>query len=275
MQHLQAIIEQAFEERANITPNTVSSSVKQAVLDTIALLDSGKLRVAEKIAGVWVTHQWLKKAVLLSFRIQDNQVIDGAESRYFDKVPMKFADYDQARFEKEGFRVVPPAAVRKGAYIAKNSVLMPSYVNIGAYVDEGTMVDTWATVGSCAQIGKNVHLSGGVGIGGVLEPLQANPTIIEDNCFIGARSEVVEGVIVEEASVISMGVYLGQSTKIYDRETGEIHYGRVPAGSVVVSGNLPSKDGRYSLYCAVIVKKVDEKTRGKVGINELLRTIDE
>ncbi|MGF7418312.1 2,3,4,5-tetrahydropyridine-2,6-dicarboxylate N-succinyltransferase [Providencia rettgeri] len=275
MQHLQAIIEQAFEERASITPNTVSSSVKQAVLDTIALLDSGKLRVAEKIAGVWVTHQWLKKAVLLSFRIQNNQVIDGAESRYFDKVPMKFADYDQARFEKEGFRVVPPAAVRKGAYIAKNSVLMPSYVNIGAYVDEGTMVDTWATVGSCAQIGKNVHLSGGVGIGGVLEPLQANPTIIEDNCFIGARSEVVEGVIVEEGSVISMGVYLGQSTKIYDRETGEIHYGRVPAGSVVVSGNLPSKDGRYSLYCAVIVKKVDEKTRGKVGINELLRTIDE
>lgn len=275
MQHLQAIIEQAFEERASITPNTVSNSVKQAVLDTIALLDSGELRVAEKIAGVWVTHPWLKKAVLLSFRIQDNQVIDGAESRYFDKVPIKFADYDQARFEKEGFRVVPPAAVRKGAYIAKNSVLMPSYVNIGAYVDEGTMVDTWATVGSCAQIGKNVHLSGGVGIGGVLEPLQANPTIIEDNCFIGARSEVVEGVIVEEGSVISMGVYLGQSTKIYDRETGEIHYGRVPAGSVVVSGNLPSKDGRYSLYCAVIVKKVDEKTRGKVGINELLRTIDE
>ncbi|WP_369308489.1 2,3,4,5-tetrahydropyridine-2,6-dicarboxylate N-succinyltransferase [Providencia rettgeri] len=275
MQHLQAIIENAFEARANITPNTVSAPVKQAVLDTIALLDSGKLRVAEKIAGVWVTHQWLKKAVLLSFRIQDNQVIDGAESRYFDKVPMKFADYDQTRFEKEGFRVVPPAAVRKGAYIAKNSVLMPSYVNIGAYVDEGTMVDTWATVGSCAQIGKNVHLSGGVGIGGVLEPLQANPTIIEDNCFIGARSEVVEGVIVEEGSVISMGVYLGQSTKIYDRETGEIFYGRVPAGSVVVSGNLPSKDGSYSLYCAVIVKKVDEKTRGKVGINELLRSIDE
>ncbi|GAB1439792.1 2,3,4,5-tetrahydropyridine-2,6-dicarboxylate N-succinyltransferase [Providencia sp.] len=275
MQHLQAIIEQAFEDRASITPNTVSAPVKQAVLDTVALLDSGKLRVAEKIAGVWVTHQWLKKAVLLSFRIQDNQVIEGAESRYFDKVPMKFADYDQARFEKEGFRVVPPAAVRKGAYIAKNSVLMPSYVNIGAYVDEGTMVDTWATVGSCAQIGKNVHLSGGVGIGGVLEPLQANPTIIEDNCFIGARSEVVEGVIVEEGSVISMGVYLGQSTKIYDRETGEIFYGRVPAGSVVVSGNLPSKDGSYSLYCAVIVKKVDEKTRGKVGINELLRSIDE
>ncbi|MTC58966.1 2,3,4,5-tetrahydropyridine-2,6-dicarboxylate N-succinyltransferase [Providencia rustigianii] len=275
MQQLQAIIEQAFEDRTSITPNTVSPAVKQAVMDTIALLDSGKLRVAEKIAGVWVTHQWLKKAVLLSFRIHDNQVIEGAESRYFDKVPMKFADYDKARFEREGFRVVPPAAVRQGAYIAKNSVLMPSYVNIGAYVDEGTMVDTWATVGSCAQIGKNVHLSGGVGIGGVLEPLQANPTIIEDNCFIGARSEVVEGVIVEEGSVISMGVYLGQSTKIYDRETGEIFYGRVPAGSVVVSGNLPSKDGSYSLYCAVIVKKVDEKTRGKVGINELLRSIDE
>lgn len=208
------------------------------------------------------------------FRINDNRVIDGAESRYFDKVPMKFADYDEARFQKEGFRVVPPAAVRRGAFIARNTVLMPSYVNIGAYVDEGTMVDTRATVGSCAQIGKNVHLSGGVGIGGVLEPLQANPTIIEDNCFIGARSEVVEGVIVEEGSVISMGVYLGQSTKIYDRETGEVFYGRVPAGSVVVSGNLPSKDGKYSLYCAVIVKKVDAKTRGKVGINELLRTID-
>lgn len=274
MQHLQVIIEQAFEDRASITPSTVSPAVHQAVTKTIALLDSGKLRVAEKIAGVWVTHQWLKKAVLLSFRIHDNQVIDGTESRYFDKVPMKFNDYDQARFEREGIRVVPPAAVRQGAYIAKNSVLMPSYVNIGAYVDEGTMVDTWATVGSCAQIGKNVHLSGGVGIGGVLEPLQANPTIIEDNCFIGARSEVVEGVIVEEGSVISMGVYIGQSTKIYDRETGEVHYGRVPAGSVVVSGNLPSKDGSYSLYCAVIVKKVDEKTRGKVGINELLRSID-
>lgn len=274
MQQLQAIIEQAFEDRAAITPSTVTPAVRQAVTETITLLDSGKLRVAEKISGVWVTHQWLKKAVLLSFRIHDNQVIEGAESRYFDKVPMKFADYDQARFEREGFRVVPPAAVRQGAYIAKNSVLMPSYVNIGAYIDEGTMVDTWATVGSCAQIGKNVHLSGGVGIGGVLEPLQANPTIIEDNCFIGARSEIVEGVIIEEGSVISMGVYIGQSTKIYDRETGEIHYGRVPAGSVVVSGNLPSKDGSYSLYCAVIVKKVDDKTRGKVGINELLRSID-
>ncbi|MDE9428747.1 2,3,4,5-tetrahydropyridine-2,6-dicarboxylate N-succinyltransferase [Xenorhabdus bovienii] len=271
---IQAIIDNAFENRTDITPSTVDEATRSAVNQVIQMLDSGKLRVAEKIAGQWVTHQWLKKAVLLSFRINDNQVIEGAESRYFDKVPMKFADYDQARFEKEGFRVVPPAAVRQGAYIARNSVLMPSYVNIGAYVDEGTMVDTWATVGSCAQIGKNVHLSGGVGIGGVLEPLQANPTIIEDNCFIGARSEIVEGVIVEEGAVISMGVYIGQSTKIYDRETGEIHYGRVPAGSVVVSGNLPSKDGSYSLYCAVIVKKVDAKTRGKVGLNELLRNID-
>lgn len=274
MQQLQAIIESAFEDRAAVTPATATPALRDAVNQVIELLDSGKLRVAEKIGGTWVTHQWLKKAVLLSFRISDNQVMDGAESRYFDKVPMKFADYDQARFEREGFRVVPPAAARRGAFIARNTVLMPSYVNIGAYVDEGTMVDTWATVGSCAQIGKNVHLSGGVGIGGGLEPLQANPTIIEDNCFIGARSEVVEGVIVETGSVVSMGVYIGQSTKIYDRETGEIHYGRVPAGSVVVSGNLPSKDGRYSLYCAVIVKKVDEKTRGKVGINELLRTID-
>ncbi|MDC9590796.1 2,3,4,5-tetrahydropyridine-2,6-dicarboxylate N-succinyltransferase [Xenorhabdus sp. XENO-10] len=274
MQQLQTTIENAFENRVNITPTTVDSATRDAINQVIQMLDSGKLRIAEKIDGQWVTHQWLKKAVLLSFRINDNQVMEGAESRYFDKVPMKFADYDQARFEKEGFRVVPPAAVRQGAYIARNTVLMPSYVNLGAYVDEGTMVDTWATVGSCAQIGKNVHLSGGVGIGGVLEPLQANPTIIEDNCFIGARSEIVEGVIVEEGSVISMGVYIGQSTKIYDRETGEIHYGRVPAGSVVVSGNLPSKDGSYSLYCAVIVKKVDAKTRGKVGINELLRNID-
>ncbi|BBV85477.1 2,3,4,5-tetrahydropyridine-2,6-dicarboxylate N-succinyltransferase [Enterobacter roggenkampii] len=274
MQQLQNVIESAFERRAEITPANVDTVTREAVNQVISLLDSGALRVAEKIDGQWVTHQWLKKAVLLSFRINDNQVIGGAESRYFDKVPMKFADYDEARFQKEGFRVVPPAAVRQGAFIARNTVLMPSYVNIGAYVDEGTMVDTWATVGSCAQIGKNVHLSGGVGIGGVLEPLQANPTIIEDNCFIGARSEVVEGVIVEEGSVISMGVYIGQSTRIYDRETGEVHYGRVPAGSVVVSGNLPSKDGKYSLYCAVIVKKVDAKTRGKVGINELLRTID-
>ena len=223
MQQLQNVIESAFERRADITPANVDTVTREAVNQVIALLDSGALRVAEKIDGQWVTHQWLKKAVLLSFRINDNQVIDGAESRYFDKVPMKFADYDEARFQKEGFRVVPPAAVRQGAFIARNTVLMPSYVNIGAYVDEGTMVDTWATVGSCAQIGKNVHLSGGVGIGGVLEPLQANPTIIEDNCFIGARSEIVEGVIVEEGAVISMGVYIGQSTKIYDRETGEVH----------------------------------------------------
>jgi len=250
MQQLQSIIEQAFERRADITPANVDSVTREAINQVIAQLDSGLLRVAEKINGQWVTHQWLKKAVLLSFRINNNQLIDGAETRYFDKVPMKFAGYDQARFEREGFRVVPPATVRQGAFIARNTVLMPSYVNIGAYVDEGTMVDTWATVGSCAQIGKNVHLSGGVGIGGVLEPLQANPTIIEDNCFVGARSEVVEGVIVEEGSVISMGVFIGQSTKIYDRETGEVHYGRVPAGSVVVSGNLPSKDGSYSLYCA-------------------------
>lgn len=275
MSNLQAIIEAAFEKRADITPKTVDAEVRQAVETVLADLDSGKRRVAEKINGEWVVNQWLKKAVLLSFRINDNQVIDGAETKYYDKVPMKFANYDEARFQAEGFRVVPPAAVRQGAYIAKNTVLMPSYVNIGAYVDEGTMVDTWATVGSCAQIGKNVHLSGGVGIGGVLEPLQANPTIIEDNCFIGARSEIVEGVIVEEGSVISMGVFIGQSTKIYDRETGEIHYGRVPAGSVVVSGSLPSKDGSHSLYCAVIVKKVDAKTRGKVGINELLRSIEE
>lgn len=274
MQQLQNVIESAFERRADITPANVDTVTREAVNQVIGLLDSGALRVAEKIDGQWVTHQWLKKAVLLSFRINDNKFMDGAETRYYDKVPMKFADYDEARFQKEGFRVVPPATVRQGAFIARNTVLMPSYVNIGAYVDEGTMVDTWATIGSCAQIGKNVHLSGGVGIGGVLEPLQANPTIIEDNCFIGARSEVVEGVIVEEGSVISMGVYLGQSTRIYDRETGEIYYGRVPACSVVVSGNLPSKDGSYSLYCAVIVKKVDAKTRGKVGINELLRTID-
>ncbi len=274
MQQLQTIIEAAFEHRAEITPTNVDVATRDAINQAIELLDSGKMRVAEKINGGWVTHQWLKKAVLLSFRINDNQLIDGGETNYYDKVPLKFADYDEARFKQEGFRVVPSAIARKGAYVARNTVLMPSYVNIGAYVDEGTMVDTWVTVGSCAQIGKNVHLSGGVGIGGVLEPLQANPTIIEDNCFIGARSEIVEGVIVEEGSVISMGVFIGQSTRIYDRATGEIHYGRVPAGSVVVSGNLPSKDGSYSLYCAVIVKKVDAKTRGKVGINELLRTID-
>lgn len=255
MSDLQQIIEQAFEERANITPSTVSPEVKQAVLDALEALNNGSARVAEKIAGEWVVHQWLKKAVLLSFRIYDNAVIDGAESTFFDKVPLKYDGYDQAKFEADGVRVVPGASVRTGSYIGKDVVVMPSFVNIGAFVDEGCMVDTWATVGSCAQIGKGVHLSGGVGIGGVLEPLQAGPTIIEDNCFIGARSEIVEGVVVEEGSVISMGVYIGQSTRIYDRETGEVHYGRVPAGSVVVPGNLPSKCGTYSLYAAIIVKK--------------------
>ena len=272
---LQTIIEDAFERRAEITPATASKEVKDAVFSVLADLDAGKLRVAERVAGTqeWTTHQWIKKAVLLSFRLEDNVLLDDGVTKYFDKVPPKFANYTEADFKAGGFRVVPNAIVRRGSFIAKNAVLMPSYVNIGAYVGEGTMVDTWATVGSCAQIGKNVHLSGGVGIGGVLEPVQAGPTIIGDNCFIGARSEVVEGVVVEDNCVISMGVYIGQSTKIYDRETGTVTYGRVPAGSVVVSGNLPSKDGAYSLYCAVIVKKVDEKTLGKVGINELLRGI--
>ncbi len=274
MSNLQQIIEEAFEIRADITPRNVDTHVKEAVNEAMAKLDSGELRVAEQRAvGDWVVNEWLKKAVLLSFRIEDNEFMKGGYTNYYDKVPSKFADYNTRDFRDSGIRVVPPAAVRRGAYVASGTVLMPSYVNIGAYVDSGTMVDTWATVGSCAQIGKNVHLSGGVGIGGVLEPLQASPTIIEDNCFIGARSEVVEGVIVEEGSVISMGVYIGQSTKIYNRMTGEVSYGRIPAGSVVVSGNLPSKDGSYSLYCAVIVKQVDEKTRGKVGINELLRDI--
>lgn len=273
MEQLQNIIEAAFERRADINPRNADSQLKEAVDAVIAQLDNGTLRVAEKINGDWVTHQWLKKAVLLSFRLQDNFFIKGGFTNYYDKVPSKFADYNSRDFREGGFRVVPPAAARKGAFIGKNVVLMPSYVNIGAYIDEGTMVDTWATVGSCAQIGKNVHLSGGVGIGGVLEPVQANPTIIGDNCFVGARSEVVEGVIVEDNVVISMGVFIGQSTKIYDRETGEVTYGRVPAGSVVVAGSLPSKDGSYSLNCAVIVKKVDEKTRSKVGINELLRGI--
>ncbi len=274
MDDIKNVIEQAFENRAEITPRSVDTHVKEAVDEAIRLLDSGEARVAEQRGvGDWVVNEWLKKAVLLSFRINDNDVMRGGFTNYYDKVDSKYADMSSREFREGGVRVVPPASARKGAYIAPGVVLMPSYTNIGAYVDSGAMVDTWATVGSCAQIGKNVHLSGGVGIGGVLEPLQAAPTIIEDNCFIGARSEVVEGVIVEEGAVISMGVYIGQSTKIYDRETGEIHYGRVPAGSVVVSGNLPSKDGSYSLYCAVIVKKVDEKTRSKVGINELLRDI--
>lgn len=273
MSDLQNLIEAAFEDRANITPTNVTPEVKQAVLDSLAALNNGSARVAEYIDGEWVVHQWLKKAVLLSFRIWDNETLDGAESKFYDKVPMKYAEYGNEEFKADGVRVVPGASVRTGSFIGKNVVVMPSFVNIGAYVGEGTMVDTWATVGSCAQIGKNVHLSGGVGIGGVLEPLQAGPTIIEDDCFIGARSEIVEGVVVEKGSVISMGVYIGQSTKILDRETGEVHYGRVPAGSVVVSGNMPSKCGTYSLYCAVIVKKVDAKTLSKVGINELLRDI--
>ncbi len=271
MHELQSLIDQAWEDRANLKPGSAPARVGEAVEHILAELDAGKLRVAEKIDGQWVTHQWIKKAVLLSFRLEDNKLMDGGALRYFDKVPTKFAQYDAHDFQKGGFRVVPGAVVRRGCYIAPSVVLMPSFVNIGAYVGEGTMVDTWATVGSCAQIGKNVHLSGGVGIGGVLEPVQANPTIIGDNCFVGARSEVVEGVIVEDNCVISMGVFIGQSTKIYDRATGEVIYGRVPEGSVVVSGSLPSKDGSYSLYCAVIVKKVDAQTRSKTSINELLR----
>jgi 2,3,4,5-tetrahydropyridine-2,6-dicarboxylate N-succinyltransferase len=271
MSQLENIINNAFEKRSEISPSTVSAEIRDAVEESINQLDSGQARVAEKINGAWVVNQWLKKAVLLSFRINENRVMDGGVNRYFDKVETKFATYTPDDFQKAGVRVVPNANARHGSYIAPGAVLMPSYVNIGAYVDSGTMVDTWVTVGSCAQIGKNVHLSGGVGIGGVLEPLQAGPTIIEDNCFIGARSEIVEGVVVEEGSVISMGVYIGQSTKIYNRMTGEISYGRVPAGSVVVSGNLPAKDGSHSLYCAVIIKQVDEKTRSKTGLNELLR----
>lgn len=275
MTTLQSIIEDAFENRSEITPSSVSSEIKNAVNETMEGLNHGVHRVASRVGNSqdWETHQWIKKAVLLSFRIEDNVKIDSGYTNFFDKVKSKFHSYSKEDFKKGGFRVVPNAMVRHGSFIGKNTVLMPSYVNIGAFVDEGTMVDTWATVGSCAQIGKNVHLSGGVGIGGVLEPIQAGPTIIGDNCFIGARSEVVEGVVVEDNVVISMGVYIGQSTKIFDRETGEVTYGRIPTGSVVVSGNLPSKDGSYSLYCAVIVKKVDEKTLSKVGINELLRGI--
>jgi 2,3,4,5-tetrahydropyridine-2,6-dicarboxylate N-succinyltransferase len=270
-QKLEALIDLAWEGRAKLTPLN-APEVRDAVEQVIKGLNNGSLRVAERQSvGEWKVNQWVKKAVLLSFRLSDNKVVRAGELGFYDKVPTKFAHLDEAQMRATGVRVVPPAVARRGSYLAKNVVLMPSFVNIGAYVDEGTMVDAWATVGSCAQIGKNVHLSGGVGIGGVLEPLQANPTIIEDNCFIGARSEVVEGVIVEENSVISMGVYIGQSTKIYDRATGEVSYGRIPAGSVVVSGNLPSADGKYSLYCAVIVKRVDAQTRAKTSINELLR----
>ena len=269
---LQAVIDLAWESRAEITAIN-APEVREAVEQVIAELNGGRLRVAERRGvGDWQVNQWVKKAVLLSFRLSDNKPMHAGDLGFYDKVPTKFAHLDEAQLKASGVRIVPPAVARRGSYLGKNVVLMPSYVNIGAYVDEGTMVDTWATVGSCAQIGKNVHLSGGVGIGGVLEPLQANPTIIEDNCFIGARSEVVEGVIVEENSVISMGVYIGQSTKIYDRATGTVSYGRIPAGSVVVSGNLPAADGSHSLYCAVIVKKVDAGTRAKTSINELLRT---
>ena len=273
MQHLQSVIEAAFEERSQFSPQNVPSEIKQAITEIIDKLDAGTVRIAEKINGQWRVNEWLKKAVLLYFRTHDNEMIQNSFTSYFDKVPLKYQPYSHEEFVTAGVRVVPPAVARKGAYIAPGTILMPSYVNIGAYIDSGTMIDTWATVGSCAQIGKNVHISGGAGIGGVLEPLQSHPTIIEDNCFIGARSEVVEGVIVEEGAVISMGVFLGQSTRIYNRETGTITYGRVPAGSVVVPGNLPSEDGKYSLYCAVIVKKVDAKTREKVGLNELLRDI--
>ena len=280
MDSLSDTITAAWERRAELSPTAAPPDVREAVEHAIAELDAGHLRVAEKIDGQWLTHQWLKKAVLLSFRLRDNHIVAAAAAgvpgaprmpQFYDKVPTKFEDYTEADFAAGGFRVVPTAIARRGAYIAKNVVLMPSFVNIGAYVDEGTMVDAWVTVGSCAQIGRNVHLSGGVGIGGVLEPLQANPTIIEDNCFIGARSEVVEGVIVEENSVLGMGVFISQSTKIYNRATREVSYGRVPAGSVVVAGSLPSGDGGCALYCAVIVKQVDAKTRSKTSINELLR----
>jgi 2,3,4,5-tetrahydropyridine-2-carboxylate N-succinyltransferase len=275
MESLQQTIESAWEARSTLTVASAPAAVREAVAHVIGALDGGRLRVAEKIDGAWTTHQWIKKAVLLSFRLSDNAAIGiagpQAPLRFYDKVPTKFSQYDDAAFAATGARVVPPAVARRGAYIGRDVVLMPSYVNIGAYVGDGTMVDTWATVGSCAQIGRNVHLSGGVGIGGVLEPLQANPTIIEDNCFIGARSEVVEGVIVEENAVLGMGVFIGQSTKIYDRARGTIAYGRVPAGAVVVAGSLPAADGSHSLYCAVIVKQVDAKTRAKTSINELLR----
>jgi 2,3,4,5-tetrahydropyridine-2-carboxylate N-succinyltransferase len=268
---LASLIDAAFEQRAQFNPKNAPADVRSAVEEAIGLLDSGKARVAEKRDGAWQVNEWLKKAVLLSFRLNDNRVIDAGFTKFFDKVPLKYADYDEARLRAEGVRVVPHAIVRRGAYVAPNTILMPSYVNVGAYVGEGTMVDTWATVGSCAQIGKNVHLSGGAGIGGVLEPLQASPTIIEDGCFIGARSEVVEGVVVEAGAVLSMGVFIGASTPIYDRERDEILTGRVPAGAVVVAGSLPAANGKYSKYCAVIMKRVDAQTRAKVSINELLR----
>src|SRR5471032_2150737 len=274
-QQLQQIIDTAWDNRAELSPKSAPAEVRDAVAHAIEQLDKGLARVAEKQNGEWVVNQWLKKAVLLSFRLEDNAPMPaGGYSQFYDKVPSKFANYTAEDFAAGGFRVVPPAIARRGSFIARNVVLMPSYTNIGAYVDEGSMVDTWATVGSCAQIGKNVHLSGGVGIGGVLEPLQASPTIIEDDCFIGARSEIVEGVVVERGAVISMGVFIGQSTRIYDRERDEILYGRVPSGAVVVPGTLPSANGKYALACAVIVKRVDAQTRAKTSLNDLLRNTD-
>lgn len=273
MNDLKRIVEDAFERRAGIGPGNADPQVVEAVEAALALLDRGELRVAEKIDGEWTVHEWAKKAVLLSFRLRDNELMRGGVTHFFDKVPLKFAGMDEAALREAGVRVVPPAFARYGAYVAPGAVLMPSYVNLGAWIGPGTMVDTWATVGSCAQIGKNVHLSGGAGIGGVLEPLQASPTIVEDDCFIGARSEIVEGVVVEEGAVVSMGVFIGQSTRIYDRETGEVHFGRVPAGAVVVPGSLPAPDGTHSLACAVVVKRVDAKTRARVGLNELLRDV--
>lgn len=270
---IQSVIESAFEQRQQLTPDNATSEVRHAVDTAIGLLDRGEARVAEKRDDHWQVNEWLKKSVLLYFRVQPNQVMESGVVRYYDKIPLKYQAHTRAEFAQEGVRIVPPANVRYGAYLAADVVLMPSYINIGAYIGAGSMVDTWATIGSCAQIGKNVHISGGVGIGGVLEPLQATPTIIEDDCFIGARSEIVEGVIVESGAVISMGVFIGQSTRIYDRETNETSYGRVPAGAVVVPGSLPSNDSRYNLQCAIIVKRVDAKTRARVGINELLRGI--
>jgi len=269
-----AVIEKGYNQIATLSPANVSLQLQQAVAQALDGLNEGRFRVAEKINGQWQVHEWLKKAVLLSFRLQQNQPISGGFTQYYDKIPVKFAHMHPAEFSSLGIRIVPPAVARFGAYIGPNTVLMPSYINIGAYVGEGSMVDTWVTVGSCAQIGKHVHLSGGVGIGGVLEPLQAKPTIIEDHCFIGARSEIVEGVVIGEGSVLSMGVYISQSTRILHRDTGDVTYGYVPPGSVVVPGNLPSKDGSHSLYCVVIVKTVDAKTREKVGINELLRGVE-
>lgn len=269
--HLKHLVETAFEEKNNLTPESSCPDLKAALHTILQALEKGRLKVVDKQNGTWIVHTWIKKAILLYFKLHSSTPILGGFTQFYDKIPTRFTDISSAEFEALGIRIVPPTVVRQGAYIAPSTILMPSFINIGAFVDAGTMVDTWATVGSCAHIGKNVHLSGGVGIGGVLEPLQANPTIIEDNCFIGARSEIVEGVIVGEGSVISMGVYIGQSTRIYNRETGEITYGYIPPGSVVVSGNLPSPDGKYSLYCAVIVKRVDAKTRAKTGLNDLLR----